>query len=90
MSKYEDALYTAHMHEKAGRLKAAIKALDVAEKRTGDADELFHLRHWRARLQKQADITPPAAPGNGAGPSKGAQLRKRRKPPSNRRQRRIP
>ena len=55
MSKYEDSLYAAHWHEKKGRIKEAVDALNKAEKQTSDHEELVHLRLWRGRLQKQIE-----------------------------------
>lgn len=54
--RYVEALRTAKHFEAGGKLAKAIDALDVAEHRTHDEDELQHLRVWRDRLRRDLAI----------------------------------
>lgn len=59
---YEHWLHKANKLERSGDMKGAVAALDKAETKTGDSDELYHLRLWRDRLKdvlaKQAEAAP--------------------------------
>ena len=49
---YEHWLHKASKLERSGNMKGAVAALDKAETKTGDPDELLYLRLWRDRLRK--------------------------------------
>lgn len=58
---YEHWLLKASQHERGGRIAKAVEALDKAETKTFDPDELKYLRLWRDRLKKSLAQSEPGS-----------------------------